>query len=131
MPANPRIRQMALALLSDEHGISSEAYDILHPMLSAAEGDDILGRVKAIDGRWYLSPEETPEQKSRRLFEAMPRATEPTSVTIYLSPTELQALRFWALVDSDFSLGPENVDADDFLLKLATAAGIDFRDNEE
>ena len=46
------IRDLAIELLTQDGGISQEAYEILHEML---DGDwDITGHVEATDGRFYL-----------------------------------------------------------------------------
>ena len=45
------IRDVAIELLTQDGGISEEAYEILHEML---DGDlDITGHVEATDGRFY------------------------------------------------------------------------------
>lgn len=47
-----KIRDLAIELLTQDGGISEEAYEILHEML---DGDlDITGHVEATDGCFYL-----------------------------------------------------------------------------
>ena len=47
-----KIRDLAIELLTQDGGISQEAYEILHEML---DGDlDITGHVEATDGCFYL-----------------------------------------------------------------------------
>lgn len=47
-----QIRLMAIALLTQEDGISQEAYDLLYDLLEG--DDDITQCVEATDGRFYL-----------------------------------------------------------------------------
>ena len=49
------MRELAIALLEDEQGINSHAWDVLSMLLEADDGnDDIFNAVKATEGRWYL-----------------------------------------------------------------------------
>lgn len=48
------LRNFAIALLDDEHGINSEAWDSLRDMLDDNEDNDILDAVKCTEGRYYL-----------------------------------------------------------------------------
>ena len=45
-----KIRQLAIALLDDEEGISEQAYELLYDFLD----DDMKRQVDATDGRFYL-----------------------------------------------------------------------------
>ena len=46
---------LAKAILDDDHGVSEEAYDILRKMSEDnAELSDLLRKVEATDGRYYL-----------------------------------------------------------------------------
>ena len=49
-----QLRQLALALLNDDNGISEEAYDLLRALLEEHGLTDITDRVDATDGRFYL-----------------------------------------------------------------------------
>lgn len=51
------LRNFAIALLDDEHGINSEAWDSLRDMLDDNEDNDILDAVKSTEGRYYLPSE--------------------------------------------------------------------------
>lgn len=54
-----KIRDLAIELLTQDGGISQEAYEILHEML---DGDlDITGHVEATDGCFYLPEGWTPD----------------------------------------------------------------------
>jgi hypothetical protein len=50
------MRELAIALLDDEHGISEHAWDVLQMLLEAGDDDfsDIINNVKAVQGRWIL-----------------------------------------------------------------------------
>ena len=53
------IRDLAIELLTQDGGISQQAYEILHEML---DGDlDITGHVEATDGCFYLPDGRTPD----------------------------------------------------------------------
>ena len=54
MLSGQALRNFALALLDDEHGINKEAFDSLSDMLSDDDQDDIVDAVKASEGRFYL-----------------------------------------------------------------------------
>lgn len=51
------MRQLALALLNDDHGISEEAWEILRGFL--ADHQDVLNAVRSCDGRFYIDSETT------------------------------------------------------------------------
>jgi hypothetical protein len=48
------LRNFALALLDDEQGINSEAWDTLRDLLYDDEQNDIVEAVQSQDGRFYL-----------------------------------------------------------------------------
>jgi hypothetical protein len=48
------LRQLALALLCDDHGIPESAYNVLGPLLDDCGLSVITKYVKATDGRFYL-----------------------------------------------------------------------------
>ena len=48
------MRKLAIALLDDDDGINSDAWDILRLILIGEGHDDIIDAVKAQDGRFYL-----------------------------------------------------------------------------
>ena len=49
------MRQLAIALLNDEHGINNDAWVMLSAALEDEGGnEDILTAVKSTEGRWYL-----------------------------------------------------------------------------
>jgi hypothetical protein len=48
------IRELALLLLNDDHGIGEPAYDVLHALLQKFNSRDIIQRVKAVNGRFYI-----------------------------------------------------------------------------
>ncbi len=49
------MRELAITLLEDEHGINSHAWQLQRDcFLDEDENADIFNAVKAIDGRWYL-----------------------------------------------------------------------------
>ena len=49
-----KMRQLAITLLNDEDGISTDAWYQLLEVLEDLEITDIHEQVKATDGRWYL-----------------------------------------------------------------------------
>ena len=49
-----QLKQLALALLNDDHGITEQAYRILEALLNENGLTDITRRVEATDGRFYL-----------------------------------------------------------------------------
>ena len=49
-----RDRELAIALLDDDFGISQRAYEQLCVKLSGTPNEDILKYVDATDGRFYL-----------------------------------------------------------------------------
>lgn len=49
------LRELALELLDDEHGISSDAWNVLYSALVEAGHNDIIQAVDGCDGRVYLS----------------------------------------------------------------------------
>lgn len=49
------MRELAIALLDDEHGISTNAWKMLSAVLEEeGNNEDILNAVKAQDGRFFL-----------------------------------------------------------------------------
>lgn len=54
---NMALRNFALALLDDEHGINKEAFDCLSDMLYDDEQEDVIDAVDATEGRFYLTEE--------------------------------------------------------------------------
>jgi len=48
-----RLEELAMALLSDEHGINEESYNLLNVMLQEV-GSKIPNSVDAVDGRFYI-----------------------------------------------------------------------------
>lgn len=58
---NMALRNFALALLDDEHGINREAFDSLADMLYDDEQEDITDAVEACEGRFYLNSEKANE----------------------------------------------------------------------
>ena len=48
------MRELALALLNDEHGVNKVAWKILIDLLVKEKHKDILNAVKVQDERWYL-----------------------------------------------------------------------------
>ena len=48
------LRNLAIDLLDDEHGINSQAWKILADMLYDTDAIDILDAVEATDGRYYI-----------------------------------------------------------------------------
>ncbi len=51
------IRDLALALLDDDDGISEEAYTILQEMLAETGNGDIMDAVESTEGRFFISEE--------------------------------------------------------------------------
>ena len=51
---DPQIRQMALALLTDDYGISASAYSLLQKLLNRTGNGDLCNRVEGTDDRFYL-----------------------------------------------------------------------------
>ena len=58
------VREAAIELLDDEHGVSSDAYTALFPLLEASGNTDICDAVKATNGRFYLTEEARGELES-------------------------------------------------------------------
>ena len=52
------IRDLALALLDDDEGIPSEAWEILQEMLAETGNDDIIGCVDSCEGRFFISEDD-------------------------------------------------------------------------
>ena len=50
-----KLRELALELLDDEHGISTDAWAVLQPMLVENGDQDILDAIDGCEGRVYLS----------------------------------------------------------------------------
>lgn len=48
------IRDLAIAVLDDDNGIPSTAWELLEPLLRVNQDFDILQAVRATDNRWYL-----------------------------------------------------------------------------
>lgn len=48
------LRQLALALLDDDYGITEKAWNLLHHLLAEAGYTDIIAAVREQDGRYYL-----------------------------------------------------------------------------
>lgn len=51
------LRNLALAILDDEHGINSQAWETLADMLDDDGQSDIVEAVRATEGRFYLTKE--------------------------------------------------------------------------
>ena len=55
------IRLLAILILDNEHGITSEAYEHLATMLHETGNQDILNRVEANNGFYYLGENDAAE----------------------------------------------------------------------
>jgi hypothetical protein len=51
---NSTLRELAIALLNDDMGVSEKAWTILRAALEDAEMEDIIKAVDASDNRYYL-----------------------------------------------------------------------------
>lgn len=55
------IRELAIALLNDDHGVNAQAYELLADLLAQDGGsEDILQAVEATDDRVYLPEHRVP-----------------------------------------------------------------------
>lgn len=45
---------LVIALLDDDHGVSSEAYELLKEFMKHYSIDGVADRVDAVDGRFFL-----------------------------------------------------------------------------
>ena len=65
MLGNQALRNFALALLDDEHGINGEAWDSLSDMLIDDEQEDIVDATKATEGRYFLPEDVANELRAK------------------------------------------------------------------
>jgi len=54
---NKEIRDLAIALLDDQDGISNEAYGQLVNLLIATGNEDIIHSVTGVDNRFFITEE--------------------------------------------------------------------------
>jgi hypothetical protein len=52
------IRDLALALLDDDNGISEEAWAILQEMLEESGNGDIMDAIDSAEGRFFISEDD-------------------------------------------------------------------------
>jgi len=54
---NRSVRELATLLLNEDHGIGYDAYQVLYELMYDYDCADIVKRVHATDGRFYLPQE--------------------------------------------------------------------------
>ena len=64
-----KVRELAIALLDDDHGICEEGYNKLHALLVETGNGDVAELVDATDGRFYLKEESAFFLKRKRVGE--------------------------------------------------------------
>jgi len=64
MNKNKLIRNLALSLLDDQHGINKEAYDQLEHILNESGEQDILDNVKSNHNRYWIEEYDAEQLKS-------------------------------------------------------------------